>query len=270
MLEVQEPDPRPGDEVVVRPQPDGAERPVRHRAGVLHRAGDRLGHRVRGRHTAGVGQERGKLGEHLGRHRVVTGVGVVLAPARATQSAQQRVEVGLPAGRAGVDPAEGTGPGQQRGLGRPGVRGAQLVLQGGGPAQVVEHQDPPLGVVREQLGAHPFLRRQRREQLVTGGLPGERVRFTVDDGIVLDHQGAGQCERRRGDPGPHHGRRAAAGQPLGFVQRDRAAEPGRQHRLGRRHRDRHRGLFLSGTDGGGRCRRIVGGGGIQNHRPRPY
>ena len=166
-----------------------------------------------------------------------------------------------------MQPPEGPGPGEQGSFGGPRIAVVELVLQGRRAPEVLQHQHAVAAVVRQQFRAHPLFRRKRGEQLVADRLLGERVRPSRARrvGIVLDHQRARQCERRRHHPRPDHRRRAAARQVLGGDQGDRAAEPARKNGLASRDRRGDGEVFGSCPDF-----RIAGGGGVDCHWHRPY
>src|SRR5690606_8962962 len=102
------------------------------------------------------------------------GLRLVVAGRSAAQPPQQGDEIRLPARRGGVHPPQGSRPGQQCPLGGARVPLVQLVLQRRSQPEVGQHQHTARLVVPDRLGAHPFLRGQRGEQLVARGLGSER------------------------------------------------------------------------------------------------
>jgi len=113
--------------------------------------------------------------------------------------------------------------------------------------------------VREELGTHAVLGRERGEQLIARGLADEAVAVPVRRlEIALEDQRPRQREGARRHPDPHHHGTFAATEILGLGQRDTRAESPAEHRLRRHYGRQHIGIRLP-TE----CRWV--GGGFHTH-----
>jgi hypothetical protein len=111
---------------------------------------------------------------HAGERRAGL-VGHRVAPRPLAEPAQQGAEVVLPAGRGRLHPGQAAGPAQQAALGRRRVGPEELVRERRAAAEILQHQQPRLRVVRDDHRARPDVGGQRREQLAARDLVAERV-----------------------------------------------------------------------------------------------